>query len=184
MKKVVVILADGFEEIEAVTSIDILRRADLDVTLAGVGRRSINGAHDIEIETDMEISQYRGIPDALVLPGGVPGVNNLAGSGKVNKLIRKTFEKGNIIAAICAAPAYVLGPAGVLKDKKATGYPGSEGLLRKKARFVDRNVVCDGNIITSKGPGTAAHFALKLVEVLAGKAAARSVKKKTLYEIS
>ena len=182
-KKVLVLLADGFEEIEAITCIDILRRAELGVTVAGVGGVVVKGAHNVAVKTDMKVGSYKKLPDAIVLPGGMPGVENLSASRKVNALIKKAYKKGKIIAAICAAPAYVLAPAKILEGKKATCYPGCEGMLRdNRARFVNKRVVIDGNIITSKGPGTAFGFALKLVEILAGKKTERVVRKKSLYE--
>lgn len=181
-KRVLVLLADGFEEIEAITCIDILRRAELDVTVAGVGKLSVKGAHDVEIKVDTEIGSCKDLPDAIVLPGGMPGVNNLAASKDVTALINKCYKEGKIIAAICAAPSYVLLPTGIIQSKQVTCYPGCEDLLKDKAKFVDEKVVVDANIITSKGPGTAFDFALKLVEILVGKSAKETVRKKTLYE--
>ena len=183
-KKVLVLLADGFEEIEAISTIDILRRAGLNVTVAGVGKVTIKGSRDVTVKADIELGSYKGLPDALVLPGGMPGVQNLAASKRVNDLIGKAYEKGKIVAAICAAPSYVLAPTDILKGRKATCYPGCEGLLKGRAEFVDKRVVVDGNIITSKGPGTAFDFALTLVEKLRGKSIKETVKKRTLYECS
>lgn len=180
-KSVLVLLADGFEEIEAITVIDILRRGRLDVKIAGVGKPVIKGAHDVTIKADIEISACKDVPDAIVLPGGMPGVNNLSASGETNDLIKRTYEKGGIVAAICAAPSYVLAPTGILRGKKATCYPGCEDLLKGKATFVDKKVVIDGNIITSKGPGTAFDFALKIVEMLIGESTKEEIKKKTLF---
>jgi len=181
-KKVLVLLAEGFEEIEAVTSIDILRRAGLDVTVAGVGNVIVKGSRDIVLKTDIEIGSYKGSPDVLVLPGGMPGVKNLSLSKKVNELIDKVYKNGKIIAAICAAPAYVLAPKDILKGRKATCYPDCRDMMEGKTKFVDEKVVVDRNIITSKGPGTAFDFALKLVEKLAGKSVKEKVRKKILYE--
>lgn len=183
-KKVLVLLAEGFEEIEAIVSIDILRRAGLDVTVAGVGDVIVKGSRNIVVKADMEIGSYKGLPDALVLPGGAQGVSNLSRSKIVKDLINKTYKNGKIIAAICAAPSIVLGPMNILKGKKATCYPSDASILRDKAKYVDKNVVVDGNIITSKGPGTTFDFALKLVEVLAGKSVKETVRKKTLYELN
>lgn len=183
MKKVLVLLANGFEEIEAITCIDILRRAGLSVTVAGVGGITVRGAHDLVIKTDMKVASYNKLPDAIVLPGGMPGVKNLSASRKVNALVKEAYKKGKIIAAICAAPAYVLASTKILEGKKATCYPGCESMLRDhRVRFVNKKVVVDANIITSKGPGTAFEFALKLARILAGKKRERIVRKKTLYE--
>ena len=181
-KKILILLADGFEEIEAVTTIDILRRANLDVTIAGVGKSVVKGAHDISVKADTEISAYKGLPDAIVVPGGMPGVENLSASKQVNDLIKKCHEEGKIIAAICAAPSHVLAPMGIIQGKKVTCYPGCEDLLKGKAVFVDEKVVVEDNIITSKGPGTALDFALKVVEKLAGESTKEEVRKKTLHE--
>jgi 4-methyl-5(b-hydroxyethyl)-thiazole monophosphate biosynthesis len=181
-KKVLILLADGFEEIEAITTVDILRRADLEVTTAGVGKPNVTGAHGLEVKSDSEIGSCKDVPDAIVLPGGMPGVNNLAASKDVNDLIKKAHEGGKIIAAICAAPSYVLAPTGVIDGKEVTCYPGCEDLLKGKAKFVDKKVVVDGNIITSKGPGTASDFALKIVETLMGESAKEEVRNRTLYE--
>jgi 4-methyl-5(b-hydroxyethyl)-thiazole monophosphate biosynthesis len=181
-KRVVVLLADGFEEIEAITSIDVLRRAGLNVKVAGVGKTIVKGAHGIPVKTDIKIGSYRTIPDAVVIPGGMPGVKNLSASRKVTDLIHKTYKKGKLVAAICAAPSYVLAPTDLLIGKKATCYPGCEDRLKGKAKFVNKRVVFDGNIITSKGPGTAFDFALKIVEELKGKSTKEEVRKKILYE--
>lgn len=181
-KKVVVLVADGFEEIEGVTTIDILRRAGLDVTVAGVGKLIIKGSRGITVKADVKLSSYKGLPDAIVLPGGMPGVQNLARSGRVNNLILEAYKERRIIAAICAAPSYVLAPIGILNGKRATCYPGCEGLLKRRAKFIKRNVVVDGTIITSKGPGTAFDFALMLVEKLRGRSISEAVRKKILYE--
>ena len=181
-KKVLVLLAEGFEEIEAITTIDILRRAEMDVEVAGVGGALIKGAHGISVKTDSELGAGKSLPDALVLPGGMPGVNNLAASKQANDLVKEANKKGKLVAAICAAPSYVLAPTGILNGKKSTCYPGSEGLLKGKAEFVDKKVVVDGNIVTSKGPGTASDFALKIVEILAGESTRKEVGKQTLYE--
>ena len=181
-KKVRVLLAEGFEEIEAVSTIDILRRAELDVEVAGVGGTLVKGAHGVTIKADAELGAYKGLPDAVVLPGGMPGVNNLAASKQVNDLIKEAYSKGKIVAAICAAPSYVLAETGILRGKKVTCYPGCEGLLKGKAEFVDKKVVVDGNIITRNGPGAAIDFALEIVEMLAGKAVKEMVGKRALHE--
>jgi len=182
-KRVVFLLADGFEEIEAITAVDVLRRANLNVIVAGVGKRLIRGAHNLVVKTDMTIGNYRNVPHAVVVPGGSVGVRNLARSKKAALFLRNAYERNSIIAAICAAPAYVIAPLGLLRERKATCYPGCEGELKKYgARFVKKDIVLDGAFITSRGPGTAFDFALAIVEVLAGKAARRKVGARTLYE--
>ncbi len=170
-KSVLVILADGFEEIEAVTPIDVLRRAGLDVTVAGVGKRQIKGAHGVTVSADVTIEDYKETPDAVVLPGGMPGAANLGKSAAVQSLLKKMNAEKKNIAAICAAPAMVLAPSGLLAGRQATCYPGYENQLGPSVRFSDERVVHDGNITTSKGPGSAFEFSLELVRQLAGSAA-------------
>lgn len=175
-----VILAEGFEEIEAVTSIDILRRADIDVTVCGLDKGVVTGSHNIKILADMTLAELKISPDAVVLPGGMPGAANLANAEEVNRIITKMHNEKRLIAAICAAPAVVLAPAGILKGKKATCYPGMEERFGKDTQFRAESVVVDGDVITSQGPGTAILFALAIVEKLKGKAAADNLRKKTL----
>jgi 4-methyl-5(b-hydroxyethyl)-thiazole monophosphate biosynthesis len=165
-KKVLVVLAEGFEEIEAVTVVDVLRRAGHDVKLAGISCGPANGAHGIKIETDISIEKYNEIPDLLILPGGMPGAQNLAESPKVMELIQKTSTAKKLIGAICAAPAVTLVPAGVLNLKKATCFPGFERRFPPSVTFVKDRVVVDGNVVTSRGPGSALEFAIELVRQL------------------
>ncbi len=167
-KKVLVVLAEGFEEIEAVTPIDVLRRAGLDVTTAGIGGLRITGAHGITIEADTTIDAVRELPDAIVLPGGLPGAENLAKSEALNRILEQMDAEGRHIGAICAAPAVALAPTGILDGRSATCYPGFEERFSDAIRFSSDRVVADGNVITSRGPGTALEFALALAGVLAG----------------
>lgn len=167
-KKVLIVLADGFEEIEAVTPIDVLRRAGLEVTVAGVGKKEIEGAHGITIQTDIILEKYQEIPDCIVLPGGMPGASNLSQSKELGQLLTKMNQEKRLIGAICASPAVVLAPRGLLDGKKATCYPGFEKNLSSKTSFTTERVVHDGNIITSRGPGSAFEFALELAEKLVG----------------
>lgn len=166
MSKVSVYFAEGFEEIEALTVVDILRRAGVKTDMVSVtGSLEVTGAHGIKIATDRLFDENVEDEDCIVLPGGMPGTNNLkAHAGLVDKII-KFNEKGKYIAAICAAPT-VFGGLGLLKGKEATCYPGMEdGLLEAKVR-TDSSVVCDGNIITSRGMGTAIDFSLFIVSAL------------------
>ena len=165
-KTVLIVLADGFEEIEAITPIDVLRRAGLEVVVAGVGKREITGAHDITVETDLMLEQYQGTPDAVVLPGGMPGAENLSLSEALKDILQKTKKSGKLIGAICASPAVVLAPSGFLDGKKATCYPGFENDLGPKVKFLPDRVVVDGHVTTSRGPGTAMEFSLELVRQL------------------
>ena len=160
-------LADGFEEIEAITPIDILRRSGAEVTVAGVGKRSITGSHGIKVEADTLLEDYKEIPDAVVLPGGMPGAENLRKSKALEILLKKMKESDKVIGAICASPAVVLSGHGLLHGKKATCYPGFEGQLHSSViQKTAERVVVDGKITTSKGPGTALEFALELVSQL------------------
>jgi len=182
-KKVLILLADGFEEIEAVTCIDVLRRANLEVVTASISkRRMVCGAHSIKIQADMKVSDSSGLPHALVLPGGMPGAKNLSKSLSVINLIKKCHKAGKIIAAICASPAVVLVPAGVLTGKKATCYPEFEKDFDVETTYTHKKVVRDDNIITSQGPGTAFNFALKIVEALKGRKTAKMIKKRALIK--
>jgi len=179
-KTVLVALADGFEEIEAVTIIDILRRAGVEVIVAGVGKREITGAHEITVGAEVLLEQYQGLPDAVVLPGGMPGAKNLKESEALKDLLSKMKKANKLIGAICASPAVVLASQGLLDGKKATCYPGFENELGPKVTFSQERVVRDGQIITSRGPGTALEFSLELVKELMGPASAEKVLQATL----
>jgi 4-methyl-5(b-hydroxyethyl)-thiazole monophosphate biosynthesis len=171
-KKVLLVLAEGFEEIEAVTPIDVLRRAGLEVTVAGIGGTLVTGAHGLAFKADVDLAAYSGTPDAVVLPGGMPGATNLAASKSLAAILQKTYDAGKLVAAICASPAVVLAPLGLLDGKKATCYPGFEDRLGAKTERSADRVVKAGNVITSKGPGTAFEFSMAIVTELAGKPAA------------
>lgn len=181
-KTAVVLLANGFEEIEAITPIDILRRSGVDVTIVGVGGLMIRGSRDISVKADKEISLYNELPDAVVVPGGGEGAENLSKTEKVNSLLKEAYKNGKVIAAICAGPATVLLPLGILDGKNATCYPGDEKMLGARAHFKNEKVVVDGNVITSRGPATATAFALAIVEILCGKDVKETVSRKLLYE--
>lgn len=171
-----VFFAKGFEEIEAITVVDVLRRAGLDITMVSVtGAREVVGAHGIPVMTDelFEYVDHQGA-DMLILPGGMPGTNNLAANHKLGDLLKKYHSEEKWVAAICAAPL-VLGGLGILKGLKATCYPGFEPQL-EGAEIIHAPVVQDGHIITSRGAGTALEFALKLVEVAVGIEKARNLK--------
>jgi len=181
VKRVLIILADGFEEIEAITPFDILKRAGLDVVLAGLSSREIKSARGAKFVTEKTLSGIKGVFDALILPGGAAGADNLAKSEELTSLIKKTHEEGRIIAAICASPAVVLVSTGVLKGKKATCYPGMEKEFSQDIKYANEPVVSDGNIVTSRGPATASEFGFKLAEILAGKEKAQSVREEMLF---
>jgi protein deglycase len=179
MAHIISILANGFEEIEAVTFVDILRRADIKVTLLGLGSLEITGSHGLTIRTDALFDSFKGTFDGVVLPGGQPGTTNLTQSDKVVQLVRDSFHKGLLVAAICAAPG-VLGKAGILEKKLATCYPGVEKNLSGAILSADA-VVQDGNIITSRGVGTAIAFALKLVTYVRDSQVASKVSSAILF---
>lgn len=163
MENVWVLLAEGFEEIEAITAIDILRRAELDVCIVGVTGPKVAGSHGISVDTDAVIGDVTGVPNAIVIPGGMPGAQNISNSAAAVALIKQTAQSGGLVAAICAAPAVVLAPHGLISGKRATCYPGFEGRFTDTI-FSEERVVIDGNCVTSRGPGTAAEFALAIVE--------------------
>jgi 4-methyl-5(b-hydroxyethyl)-thiazole monophosphate biosynthesis len=180
MKKVLIILAEGFEEIEAITPIDLLRRAGLEVTVAGLSKIEIEGSHRIRVHTDIILEEYNDLPDAIILPGGTLGAKHLGESKTVSEIVKKANSEKKVVAAICAAPALALAPAGVLNGKKATCFPGLEENFSSAVRFSEERVVEDGNIVTSRGAGTAMEFSLKLVERLSGKEKAKELKEKIL----
>ena len=169
MSRVYLFMADGFEEVEGLTVVDILRRAGVEtVTVSVTGRQQVTGSHNITITADGLFEEYDFADAAcLVLPGGMPGTMHLKEHEGLVGLLKKTAEGGGRIGAICAAPS-VLGDLGLLKGKKAVCYPGFEERLTG-AEVLQETVVTDGNITTSRGLGTAIPFALRLTELLAGK---------------
>lgn len=181
-KKVLIILADGFEEIEAISIIDVLRRAELDVTTAGLSKKSVTGSHRVQVNADVALEEYQDLPDAVILPGGMPGSENLGKSPKVAELVKRMNENKKVVGAICAAPALALAPAGVLNGKRATCYPGFERHFPASVQFSDKRVVVDGNIITSRGPGSAIEFALELVRELANEKKSQELKEGLLVK--
>lgn len=169
MPRVLVPLAPGFEEIEAVTIIDVLRRGGVDVTVAGVhGPGSVEGAHGIALGAEAGLATVRDQDfDMLILPGGEPGVTHLAGDAALQALVARRMRAGLGLGAICAAPR-ILAEAGFLHGRPATSHPSVEAALRAGgARYDDvRRVVRDGALVTSRGPGTALEFALEVLEML------------------
>ncbi len=168
MKKVLVFFANGTEEIEALTPVDILRRAGAEVTLAGVGGKELCGSHGIRITADVAAEELSFFDyDMVIVPGGLPGTNHLDASPVVEKALEAVNASGGYLAAICAAPL-VLGRRGYLQGREAICYPGFEAELRG-ATISEKRVVRDGNVITAAGMGAALDFALLLTEVLFGK---------------
>jgi 4-methyl-5(b-hydroxyethyl)-thiazole monophosphate biosynthesis len=178
--RILVPLAEGFEEIEAINVIDILRRADVEVVTAGLKDGLVEGAHKVRVMPDtsldkIDFKDFHG----LVLPGGAPGFINLGNDERILNMAREMDRAGKVVAAICAAPS-VLIKAGVLQGRRATVHPSGKKEVQACAKFSEDRVVVDKNLITSRTPGTALEFALKLVEVLAGKEKMQQVKKETM----
>lgn len=183
MVNALVFLAPGFEEIEASTIIDILRRSGVEVTVAGLVPGPIEGAHGLKFMPDKSIEEVsaRGF-DAVVCPGGAPGFENLRRNQRVIAMVKEAFSSGKLVAAICASPA-VLSDAGVLRGKACTIYPGMENELEKGGGIPKKdNIVVDENIVTSRGPATALSFALVLAEKMVGKQASEEVRRRTLAD--
>src|SRR5512133_3881256 len=170
MAKALVFLAEGFEEIEAVTVVDVLRRADVQVDTAALGHKRVLGAHGIAIEAELLLDevvakgQGQQLYDALILPGGMPGARHLRDDARVKTLITQQHQSGRIVAAICAAPI-AHEAAGVPRGKAATAYPG---YALESAKHREDRLGIDADIGTCRGPGTALEFALTLVEQLVG----------------
>lgn len=177
MKTSYLFLAPGFEEIEALATVDVLRRAGMDVLTVAVGvSGSVSGAHGVQIEADTSMEALPAVPAAewLIAPGGMPGASNLAACGELCRMLEMHNAGGGKIAAICAAPAVVLAPLGLLDGRKATCYPGFEEHCTG-AVMIPGRVVTDGNIITANGPSSAIPFALAIVEKSKGKDVAAAV---------
>jgi 4-methyl-5(b-hydroxyethyl)-thiazole monophosphate biosynthesis len=180
MKKVLIHLANGFEEIEAITPMDVLRRAGCEVvTVSVTGKHEVIGAHGITVLADKLFTESDyDHADMILLPGGQPGSDNLNSHEGLRKQILNFSQQGKLLAAICAAPL-VLGSTGVLKGKKATCYPGVESKLAG-ATITGNAVEVDGHVITGRGPGLAMSFSMTLVEILVGKSKVEELKRTML----
>ena len=179
-KTAAVILAEGFEEIEAIAVIDVLRRAGITVFVTGLKDREVKSARGVRVITDVLLSGLKEDIDAVVLPGGGKGAENLAASKELKEMILKMNSGGKLVAAICASPAVVLAPLGVLDGKSAACFPGMGDRFSARVKFRDEKVAVDGNVITSQGPATAIEFGLAIAENLAGSAAAKETASKLL----
>ena len=181
MKKAYLFFAEGFEEVEALTVVDILRRGKVNcITVSVSGDYDVTGSHGITIRAD-RLFDEKALDDAdmLILPGGMPGTNNLKAHSGLDKLIRQYDKEGKYLAAVCAAPT-VYGEKGLLEGKNATCYPGMEDGLKGANPKTD-SVVHDGQYITSRGMGTCIDFGLKLLELLENKEIADAIGKAVVY---
>jgi len=174
-KKVLVPIADGSEEIEAVCIIDVLRRAGAEVTVASVGELQITASRGVKLVADTRIAECTDKTyDCIALPGGMPGAEHLRDSEELLGLLKRQADEGRLFAAICAAPVVVLKNHGLLGRRRATGHPDFSDVFENR-ESVGSRVVVDGNCVTSRGPGTAIEFALTLVELLFSKEKADEV---------
>ena len=176
MKNAVILIAEGFEEVEAITIIDTLRRGGIDIKSASItGARTVTGAHGIPVVCDELFDRKKVLScDILILPGGMPGTSNLGSSNDVIDAINSFRTNGKLISAICAAPM-ILGQMGLLKGLSATIYPGMEEYLAGAKINPENTTEYDGNILTGKGPGLALDFALRLLELASDKKTAQNV---------
>jgi len=178
MKKVYVFLADGFEDVEALIPVDVWRRGGLDVTTVSISDFPlVNSAHGVNVEADIMFEQGEfEDADLIFLPGGMPGASNLFAHKGVCKAVVDQFAAGKKVAAICASPAVVLAPLGILEGKKATCYPGFENVLAENnATYTGNLFTVDGNVTTGEGPAAAFPFAYELLAQLVNKQTADQI---------
>ena len=179
---VIVALADGFEEIEAVTPIDVLRRASLNLTTIALSGRTVTGSHGIVLTADRTWEDVAAVtPDVLVLPGGMPGSPNLGEHQGLRQMARHVAAANGWLTALCAAPAFTLAAWGLLAGRRATCFPGCETKFPADVRYEKESVVVDGRIVTASGPGAAHDFAFTLVELLVSGDAANRLRLKMQY---
>ena len=184
MSKILIVLAEGFEEVEAITVIDYLRRTGVEAEVISIEKGlNVEGAHGIGVIADKHLDQIKDLSGfrGIVIPGGRPGAMALRENERVIQIIQELYSSGKLVAAICAGPI-VLYRAGVLKDKEATCYPGFDKGM-EDVLIKEELVVKDGNIITSRGPATAVYFALKLVEYLQGEDKMMELKRAILQDL-
>ena len=178
MKKVYVFLADGFEDVEALIPVDVWRRGGLDVTTVSISDFPlVNSAHGVNVEADIMFEQGEfDDADLIFLPGGMPGASNLFAHKGVCKAVVDQFAAGKKVAAICASPAVVLAPLGILEGKKATCYPGFDSVLAENnATYTGNLFTVDGNVTTGEGPAAAFPFAYELLAQLVNKQTADQI---------
>ena len=174
-------LAEGFEEVEALAPLDLIRRAGLEIKTVGVGSKTVVGSHGIPVVADITENEFSdNAPDMVILPGGMPGTKNLDASEVVHKAIADAVKNDAYVCAICAAPM-ILGKLGLLREKNAVCYPGFEEYL-DGAILPDKKVVRDGKVITAKGMGAAIEFGLAIVSVLKDEKTAEDLATATIFK--
>ena len=187
MKNVLVFIADGSEEVEAFSPIDYLRRAGLSVSVVAVGTasRTVTMSHKVSVNADITLESYLSsaadsLPDAVVVPGGMPGAANIAASKSAVALLEACCKAGKLVCAICASPALVLSKTSALEGKSWTCYPGMEGELDCE-EALPRQTVVSGKVITGRGPGAAADFGFEILAALKGRETAEKVRRAMCY---
>lgn len=180
MIKVAVIISPGFEEIEAITPIDILRRAEIEVVTLGLNSLSIKGAHSITLQCDFKLEDFNSDIDGIIIPGGMPGALNISESFKAVDLIHNTYRRGKLVGAICASPGVVLGKTEILNSREFTCYPSFEDRV-SGGIYLEKSVVISDNVVTSRGPGTAMEFSLAVVKFLVDKKTSETISKALLF---
>ena len=176
------LFARGYEEVEALMTVDLLRRGGVDVKMASItDEMTVCGSHEIRVQMDTKLADVDvDQMDAVIIPGGKEGTDRLGEDASVCQVLKGAFQAGKVVAAICAAPS-VLGACGILEGKRATCYPGFEGKLTG-AEFVDEMAVVDGNVVTSRGLGTSMEFGFALLEVLVSKEMAEKVRGEIVFK--
>ena len=176
-----ILLGKGFEEMEAIAVVDILRRGGVEIRTAGIGGETVESAHGIRMQADVRIENVDPADcELVILPGGLGGVESIMNSPDAISLILDTYHRGQKVAAICAAPM-VLGKLGLLKGKQAVIYPGMENEIPDAVCLPDEKAVLDGNVLTGQGPGACIRFALAVLAWLAGNEAAEAVRAQLHY---
>jgi protein deglycase len=178
MAKALILFAEGFEEIEALTPVDYLRRAGIEVTMAGIGSTQITGSHGITVLVDTTVEAAGDQWDCIVVPGG-KGADTIAADPKALHLIKRLFDAGALVAAICAAPARVLSKCGILEGRRFTCFPGEETKLTT-GEFSEERVVVDGNLLTARAAGVSGEFSVAVVQCLLGDEAASTLADRVL----
>lgn len=182
MKKLIIMLADGFEEIEALTVVDVLRRADFECHMVALGELEVRGSHDIVVKADKSITEGNFFDyDGIILPGGMPGAKNLREDIKVIELVKEFYASGKLVAAICAAPI-VLEKAGIVSGRSVTSYPSFKDEL-EHSLYKEDLVVRDENILTSRGPATTLAFAYEILNYFGAEDTAENLKEGMVYNL-